>query len=72
MSRPGFVNIFPTALTAAVFDDPDVSTMTAKATAIGRNGRMDDLDGTTIFLAAPASAYVTGAVVSVDGGWMAR
>lgn len=66
---PGF---FPTALTAAVFDDPDVSTMTAKATAVGRNGRMDDLDGTAIFLAAPASDYLTGQILFVDGGFTAK
>lgn len=66
---PGF---FPTALTAAVFDDPDVSAMTAKATAIGRNGRMEDLDGTAIFLAAPASDYLTGQIFFVDGGFTAK
>jgi NAD(P)-dependent dehydrogenase (short-subunit alcohol dehydrogenase family) len=33
-----------------------------------RLGQTDDLDGALLFLASPASAYVTGAVVSVDGG----
>lgn len=38
----------------------------------GRWGRPDDLSTTVLFLAAPASAYVTGIVVPVDGGWLAR
>src|SRR3954469_18791061 len=33
-----------------------------------RIGQTDDLDGALLFLASPASAYVTGAVISVDGG----
>jgi NAD(P)-dependent dehydrogenase (short-subunit alcohol dehydrogenase family) len=33
-----------------------------------RLGQTEDLDGALIFLASPASAYVTGAVISVDGG----
>ena len=33
-----------------------------------RLGRTEDLDGALLFLASPASAYVTGAVISVDGG----
>jgi 2-deoxy-D-gluconate 3-dehydrogenase len=31
-----------------------------------------DLGGTAVFLAAPASDYVNGAVIPVDGGWLAR
>jgi NAD(P)-dependent dehydrogenase (short-subunit alcohol dehydrogenase family) len=33
-----------------------------------RLGQTDDLDGALLFLASPASAYVTGAVIAVDGG----
>src|SRR5437763_10206106 len=33
-----------------------------------RLGQTDDLDGALLFLCAPASAYVTGAVIAVDGG----
>ncbi len=33
-----------------------------------RLGQTEDLDGALLFLASPASAYVTGAVISVDGG----
>lgn len=66
---PGF---FPTELTQSVFGDPAVAQKHAQATAIGRNGEMRDLDGTTIFLAAPASAYVTGQIIAVDGGYLAK
>ncbi len=66
---PGF---FPTELTAAVFDDPEVAARNARQTAIGRNGRLEDLHGIAIFLAAPASDYVTGQVIHVDGGFTAK
>lgn len=38
----------------------------------GRWGTPADLGGTAIFLASPASDYVNGAVIPVDGGWLAR
>jgi NAD(P)-dependent dehydrogenase (short-subunit alcohol dehydrogenase family) len=66
---PGF---FPTALTAPVFDDPKRAAWAAAQTVIGRNGCAEDLHGVTIFLAAPASDYITGQVIFVDGGFTAR
>jgi 2-deoxy-D-gluconate 3-dehydrogenase len=39
---------------------------------IGRWGKPDDLATAAIFLASPGSAYVTGTVIPVDGGWLAR
>lgn len=38
----------------------------------GRWGAPEDLQGAAVFLASPASDYVTGHVLVVDGGWMAR
>lgn len=66
---PGF---FPTALTAAVFDDPDRAARNAEATCIGRNGEPADLVGPLLFLCSPASGYVTGQVLFVDGGYTAK
>jgi len=66
---PGF---FPTELTAPVFDDPASSERFAQQTAIGRNGELEDLAGATIFLASPASAYITGQTLAVDGGFTAK
>lgn len=66
---PGF---FPTELTQAVFEDPDRSARNAAQTCIGRNGRLQDIDGPLLFLCSEASAYVTGQVLMVDGGFTAK
>lgn len=66
---PGF---FPTELTAAVFEDAETAERNASQTAIGRNGRLEDLHGVAVFLAAPASDYVTGQIIHVDGGFTAK
>jgi 2-deoxy-D-gluconate 3-dehydrogenase len=39
---------------------------------MGRWGTPEDLSGAVIYFASEASAYVTGIVLSVDGGWLAR
>ena len=66
---PGF---FPTGLSAPVFEDEDYRRWAADQTAMGRNGELHDLAGATIFLASPASAYITGQMLFVDGGFTAR
>lgn len=66
---PGF---FPTALTSAVFADPQRAEKNAAQTCIGRNGELTDLCGATVFFASDASAYITGQTLMVDGGFTAK
>ncbi|MFT6044331.1 MAG: NAD(P)-dependent dehydrogenase (short-subunit alcohol dehydrogenase family) [Arenicella sp.] len=66
---PGF---FPTELTQTVFDQEQLSQKLAEQTAIGRNGKLSDLDGVCVFLASHASDYITGQVIYIDGGFTAK
>jgi len=66
---PGF---FPTELTGPVFSDPELAARHAAQTCIGRNGALDDLVGPALFLCSPASDYVTGQILFVDGGYTAK
>jgi NAD(P)-dependent dehydrogenase (short-subunit alcohol dehydrogenase family) len=64
---PGFV------ITPLVTHIPeDRHAAMAARTLIGRNGRPDDFAGAAVFLAGPASAYVTGQAIFVDGGFSAH
>jgi gluconate 5-dehydrogenase/2-deoxy-D-gluconate 3-dehydrogenase len=66
---PGF---FRTELTGPVFADPTLSQRHADQTCIGRNGEPSDLDGPLMFFCSEASAYVTGQILFVDGGFTAK
>lgn len=66
---PGF---FPTELTAPAFADPERAARNAAQTCVGRNGRSEDIDGPVLFLCSDASAFVTGQVLMVDGGFTAK
>ena len=66
---PGF---FRTPLTAPVYADKARIESLARQTAVGRNGELDDLQGAAVFLCSPASDYVTGQTLAVDGGFTAK
>ena len=52
-------------------DDPGFAARLAAKTMLGRTGRADEIAGPLLFLASPASSFVTGATIAVDGGWTA-
>ncbi len=66
---PGY---FATANTEQLRADPVRSAEILGRIPAGRWGDPSDLGGAAVFLAARASDYVSGAILNVDGGWLAR
>ena len=66
---PGYME---TDNTEALRNDPKRARQLVDRIPLGRFGRPEELSTAVLFLAAPASSYITGSVVTVDGGWMAR
>lgn len=66
---PGYIS---TDNTEALRNDPVRSKSILDRIPAGRWGEPADFKGPVVFLASPASDYMTGAVVVVDGGWMGR
>jgi NAD(P)-dependent dehydrogenase (short-subunit alcohol dehydrogenase family) len=60
---------FPRAEVAA--SDPGFADRLASCTMLARAGRADEIAGPLLFLASPASSFVTGSALAVDGGWTA-
>jgi 2-deoxy-D-gluconate 3-dehydrogenase len=66
---PGYI---ATNNTQALRDDPQRAAEILGRIPAGRWGEPSDIGGAVAFLCAPAAGYVTGAVLNVDGGWLAR
>jgi 2-dehydro-3-deoxy-D-gluconate 5-dehydrogenase len=66
---PGYIN---TDLTEALQHDPVRSKAIMDRIPAGRWGAPDDFKGAVVYLASPASDYVHGTTLTVDGGWMGR
>jgi 2-deoxy-D-gluconate 3-dehydrogenase len=66
---PGYI---ATDNTEALRNDPSRSQAILDRIPAGRWGTADDMAGAVVFLASRASDYVSGTVLSVDGGWLGR
>lgn len=66
---PGYI---ATDNTAALQADENRNKAILERIPQGRWGKPEDLMGTVVFLSSPASNYLNGGVVLVDGGWMGR
>ncbi|MGJ8624663.1 MAG: 2-dehydro-3-deoxy-D-gluconate 5-dehydrogenase KduD [Yoonia sp.] len=66
---PGYI---ATNNTTALREDPKRNGEILSRIPAGRWGDAADIAGAVTFLCAPASGYVTGTVLNVDGGWLAR
>lgn len=66
---PGYI---ATENTAALRANPERSKSILDRIPAGRWGETDDFKGPVVFLCSKASDYVSGTILTVDGGWMAR
>jgi NAD(P)-dependent dehydrogenase (short-subunit alcohol dehydrogenase family) len=63
---PGF---FVTNIGGGHAKQAAVQQAVARAVPMHRVGFPEDIKGLALFLASPASAYITGQQISIDGGW---
>ena len=66
---PGYIS---TDNTETLRNDPDRNASILARIPVGRWGNPDDLAAVAVFLASPASSYINGEILTVDGGWMGR
>lgn len=66
---PGYI---ATDNTEALRNDPNRASAILDRIPAGRWGQPDDFGGPVVFLASSASDYVSGTILTVDGGWMGR
>lgn len=66
---PGYIE---TDNTASLIKDPVRFKSISERIPIGRWGKPEDFKGPVVFLASEASNYVSGEILTVDGGWMGR
>lgn len=66
---PGFIH---TGMCTDLFSDREFERKVEQRTSLGRWGQADDLKGLMIFLASPASDFLTGESIIIDGGVIGR
>ncbi len=63
---------FATEMNLPLLNDPVKYQEFVKKIPMGRWGELDEITGAVVFLSSPASSFVTGSALFVDGGWTAQ
>ncbi len=63
---------FLTPMNEPIAESEEAKKFIVGAVALDRWGRLEEIQGAAIFLSSDASSYMTGSLVTVDGGWTAR
>ncbi|NQU76141.1 MAG: glucose 1-dehydrogenase [Planctomycetes bacterium] len=63
---------FATQINRPLLENPAAADEVLRLVPMGRFGEMHEIRAPVVFLASPAASYVTGSMLSVDGGWVAQ
>ena len=62
---------FETDMMKQIRDDPERLKFINERTPMGRWGQLHEFEGIVILMAAPATDFITGQIICIDGGWTA-
>lgn len=69
---PSVLGYIETPLTAPLKAKPEFDAWVTQTCPLGRWGTPADLAGAVVFLASPAGSFITGQIIYIDGGWLAK